>query len=88
MINIKHAATTIAAVVVAGAAVKGYITRTRKSVNPIEEAIKNFYSPEFIAFNKAQDVSSDRMLSGFYDDVSDDQVRAEFAVIYANFLSK
>lgn len=87
MFNIKHAATAVAAVAVAGAAVTGYV-RTRKTENPTVEAVKSFYSPEFLAFNEAQRISSDRMLAGHYDDVSDDVVRAEFDVLYANFLNK
>lgn len=87
MFNIRHAATAVTTVTVAAAVVTGYV-RTRKTENPTVEAVKAFYSPEFLAFNEAQRISSDRMLAGHYDDVSDAQVRAEFDVLYANFLNK
>lgn len=87
MFNIKNVTATVAAVSVAAAAVTGYV-RTRKTENPTVEAVKAFYSPEFLAFNEAQRISSDRMLAGHYDDVSDAVVRAEFDVLYANFLHK
>lgn len=87
MFNIKNVAATVTTVTVAAAVVTGYV-RTRKTENPTVEAVKSFYSPEFLAFNQAQRISSDRMLAGHYDDKDDAFVRAEFDVLYANFLSK
>ena len=89
MINIKTAAATIAAVAVVGVSVRQYVSRTPKTkTTVVEQAVKSFYSAEFIAFNKAQDVLSARTLSGAYDDMTDAQVFAEYNVIYANFLNK
>lgn len=87
MINIKHAATAVTAVAATAAVVTG-VVRNRKHKDPQVEAIESFYSAEFLAFNEAQRISSDRMLAGDYDDVSDAVVRAEFDVLYANFLNR
>ncbi len=87
MPNIKFIATaTAAAAAVTGAAL--YTVRARKEAakTDVEKAVEAFYSPEFIAFNKAQDIVSERMLSGYYDDKPDSDARDDYIVLYANFL--
>lgn len=92
MINIRHAASAVAAVAVAGVTVQQIITRTRKdAVNTetpttIVDSIGEACSAQFIAFNKAQDVISDRMLSGYYDDKTNDVAHHDFQILYTNFL--
>ena len=87
--NIKLAASAAAAVVVAGASIQSVrIHRQKKTMTDIESKIESFYSPEFIAFNKAQDIVSDRMLAGYYDDKPDSEARDDYIVLYVNFLKK
>lgn len=89
MINIKTAATIVVGVAVTASSAKEMISRYRESKKtPVEKAVEAFYSPEFIAFNKAQTILSDRMLDGYYDDKTDEQYQADFNVVYANFLNK
>lgn len=89
MINIKTAAATVAAgVAVAGATVYTIRLRKENAKTDVEKAVESFYSPEFIAFNKAQDIVSDRMLSGYYDDKPDSEARDDYIVLYVNFLKK
>ena len=89
MINIKTAATIVAGVTVAASSIHQMIVHARKDAKtPVEEAVEAFYSPEFIAFNKAQTIVSDRMLAGYYDDKTDAEYQADFNVVYANFLTK
>jgi hypothetical protein len=83
MINIKTA-TYIAAVVAAvGASSHQFITRARKDsrVVEIETTIVNSASPA-LAFNLAQDLISERMLSGHYDDKSDAEARQDFQSLF------
>lgn len=86
---IKIAASAAAAVTVAGVSIQSVrIHRQKKAMTDIESKIESFYSPEFIAFNKAQDIVSDRMLAGYYDDKPDSDARDDYIVLYVNFLKK
>ncbi|MGB4819117.1 MAG: hypothetical protein WBP33_08375 [Saprospiraceae bacterium] len=87
--NIKLAASAVAAVAVTGVTIQSVrIHRQKKAMTDIESKIESFYSPEFIAFNKAQDIVSDRMLAGYYDDKPDSDARDDYIVLYVNFLKK
>ena len=87
--NIKLAASAVAAVAVTGVTIQSVrIHRQKKAMTDIESNIESFYSPEFIAFNKAQDIVSDRMLAGYYDDKPDSDARDDYIVLYVNFLKK
>lgn len=96
-INIKLAASIAAGVTVAGATAH-QIIRLRKtealisefndSVDAYNAAMETVMSPTLKAFNQAQDVISDRMLSGYYDDCPDDVARHDFQILYNNFLTK
>lgn len=87
--NIKLAASAVAAVAVTGVTIQSVrIHRQKKAMTDIESKIESFYSPEFIAFNKTQDIVSDRMLAGYYDDKPDSDARNDYIVLYVNFLKK
>lgn len=89
MINIKIAAASVlAGVAVAGATVQTINLRKKNAKTDVEKAVESFYSPEFIAFNKAQDVVSERMMAGYYDDKPDSEARDDYIVLYVNFLNK
>lgn len=87
MPNIKFIATAAAATAaVAGATIYTIRSRQESAKTDVEKAVESFYSPEFIAFNKAQDIVSDRMLAGYYDDKPDSEARDDYIVLYVNFL--
>jgi phosphoglycerate dehydrogenase-like enzyme len=93
MKNIKFAATAIVAVAVAGVSVKNIVTRAKQekmvseTLEVIDNAVVDFAFAEIVAFNKAQDEVTDRMLAGYYDDKTDAEAQHDFAVLYANYLS-
>jgi hypothetical protein len=94
MINIKAAASLFATVTVAAVSAQKIVSRikTEKTIKDFREAVDNavidFRSAEVIAFDKAQDLITERMLSGYYDEKSDAEAQHDFAVLYANFLTK
>lgn len=89
MPNIKFIASAVAAsAAVAGATAYTIRLRKESAKTDVEKAVESFYSPEFIAFNKAQDIVSERMLSGYYDDKPDSEARDDYIVLYVNFLNK
>lgn len=93
MINIKAAASLFAAAAVTATTIQKIVNhrKVEKMVEELYEEIDKFgtiVSPEIQAFHLAQDVLSDRMLAGYYDDKTDEQVRHDYDVLYANFLKK
>jgi hypothetical protein len=84
----KIAIATAAAGFVAGTAYSiAADRRTKKMIKEeIETAVEAFESSELIAFNRAQDEVSDRMLAGYYDDKTDDDYRLDFQLLYTNYL--
>lgn len=87
--TVKIAASAVAAVAVTGVTIQSVrVHRQKKAMTDVEKAVESFYSPEFIAFNKAQNIVSDRMLAGYYDDKPDSEARDDYIVLYVNFLKK
>jgi hypothetical protein len=86
--KLRNIATAVAGVAVVTATVVQTVRAKKNSKTPVQEAVEAFYSPEFLAFNKAQAICSDRMLDGYYDDLSDAEYQRDFDVLYATFLTK
>lgn len=92
MINIKTASSIIAGVTVVGVSLQQIITRTRKSEAEVEIEVETHEVVVFgstqTAFDKAQDVISDRMLTGYYDDKTDADAHYDFTILFNTYLTQ